>query len=195
MTEHVFDDLPQLLSGEANRDTVNAVAEHLRSCDDCRDELISALVAHAALTSAVRFAPDLAAAPEPTNESTKEPTRDPVRAVIALPDLSAVFAQVRAEADADAIDSLAEHRAGPGHRAARARRYRLLAVAAVVILGLAGGAVAIADHSSSGPSQRSVALDAYGVGTSAATAHLVGTNQMKLDASSLPELGAGRYYE
>src|SRR5215475_6082028 len=82
MTSHMHDDLPLLLRGEADRATVTAAAEHLRGCEDCRQELISALVAHASLTSAARFAPAAASAPE-------RPA--------ALPDLGPVFAQVRSE--------------------------------------------------------------------------------------------------
>ena len=58
--EHVFDELPRLLDGEADRATVSAVSIHLRGCEDCQQELISAVVAHSALSSAVRIAPDFA---------------------------------------------------------------------------------------------------------------------------------------
>ena len=53
---HISDDLPRLLTGDATRDEVLAAAEHLRSCPDCQQELVSAVVAHASLTSAQRFA-------------------------------------------------------------------------------------------------------------------------------------------
>jgi hypothetical protein len=50
------DDLPLLLAGEVDRLSVAAAAEHLWTCQDCRLELISAVVAHAAVSSAGRFA-------------------------------------------------------------------------------------------------------------------------------------------
>jgi hypothetical protein len=182
MNEHVFDDLPRLLSGEAERSVVTTAAAHLRHCDDCRDELISALVAHAALMSAVRFAPDLAVLPTPLAGA---PSSVPLSA--SLPDLSAVFAQVRAESDIEA--------SGAHRRFARGRSL-VLASAAVAVLGLAGGAIYVGERGdSSSPNGRSVALAAYGQGNSAASARLIGTDQMVLDASSLPALGAGRYYE
>jgi hypothetical protein len=183
MTEHVFDDLPQLLSGEADRGVVAAVAAHLRSCDDCRDELISALVAHAALTSAVRFAADLTISPE-----TVPDRRRPAQRETPLPDLSAVFAQVRAESRSEITPIDRKPR--------RAVRYRLLAAAAVVVLAAAGGSIFLAERgNSNGPAARSVALAAYGQGSSLATAVLVGADQMRLDASALPQLGSGHYYE
>jgi hypothetical protein len=55
--EHVFDDLPALLAGELNRAETNRVSDHLRGCDDCRQDLVLAVSASAALRSAVRFAP------------------------------------------------------------------------------------------------------------------------------------------
>ena len=71
---HVFDELPQLLTGEADRATVAAVAAHLRDCDDCRDELIAAVAAHAALTSAAQFAPGTG-----RTRSTRSRARGPIR--------------------------------------------------------------------------------------------------------------------
>jgi hypothetical protein len=181
MTEHVFDDLPRLLSGDADRATVVGVAAHLRECADCREELISAVVAHAALMSSARFAPGLAATGEPA--VAPAPTQ--------LPDLSPVFAQIRREVAGEDAERAADIR--PPRRAVR---YGLAAAAAVVVIGLGGGGAYLAERStSSSPASRSVALAAYGIGTSAATARLVGGDQMVLDASSLPTLGAGRYYE
>ena len=68
MTEHVADDLPRLLSGEATRGEVHAAAGHLPGCPDCQHELASIVIAHAGLSSAQRFAPELvrlATAPGP----------------------------------------------------------------------------------------------------------------------------------
>jgi hypothetical protein len=182
MTEHVFDELPQLLSGDADRATVAMVAAHVRDCADCREELISAVVAHAALMSSVRFAPELPAA----NEVTERPASP-----AALPDLSPVFAQIRREiAEADAADH-----PRVSHRRRPAVRYGL--VAAVVALGLiAGGGIYAAERGvTSSSSSRAVALSAYGIGTSPASAKLVGSDKMVVDASSLPSLASGHYYE
>lgn len=178
MSTHIHDDLPLLLTGEADQATVDAVAAHLRECEDCQEELISALVAHASLSSAARFAPDLAfpamaAAPRPS-----EPAAE-------LPDLSAMFAQVRDEADTRAGVA-----AGP-----RRRRSRWLVAAAVVGLAAAGGGIVIAQQSDHGPSASTVALAAFGRGTTPATAKIVGGDEMRLDASSLPKLAQGKRYE
>jgi hypothetical protein len=56
---HIFDELPNLLLGRADRATVAAGVAHLRDCADCRDDLINALAAHAALRSAFGLAPEL----------------------------------------------------------------------------------------------------------------------------------------
>lgn len=83
MTEHVADDLPRLISGEATRDEVHGAAVHLPGCPDCQQELISIVVAHAGLASAQRFAPELirtATGPAPE-----------------LPDLGGLLDDVRSE--------------------------------------------------------------------------------------------------
>ncbi|HSY14970.1 MAG TPA: anti-sigma factor [Jatrophihabitantaceae bacterium] len=169
MTEHAFDELPGLLSGSADRATVARVAAHLRNCEDCRHELISAAVAHAALTSAMRIAPGLVA--------HDQPRRDAIDTDMPLPDLSAVFANVR-----------------PRNRA------RWLVAAAVAVVAVASGSV-IAITDSGGHSSRSVALAAFGAGKAidggavSGTAQLIGNDQVELNASALPAPAAGQYYE
>jgi hypothetical protein len=176
MSAHVFDELPRLLTGEADRDTVMDAAAHLRECADCRQELVSALVAHAALTSAQRFAPEVAGGGE---------EREPVagETAFAMPDLSAVFAQARDDA------------ATAAQQAARSRRRNriLTAAAAVVVVagGITGGLLATA--SSSGPAQRTVTL--VGAAHVSATATLIGGDHMRIDATALPALGPHRQYE
>jgi hypothetical protein len=192
--EHVFDELPLLLSGEADRDTVTSAATHLRSCEDCRQELISAVAAHAALTSAVRFAPELAdsfplAGVDAVSADAVSADAVSTGTVSSadLPDLSAMFAQVRSEAGPA---SLAERR---GSR--RGRGHWLVAAALVAAAGAGGGiAVAVTSHDSPAPS-RSVALAAYDHGTTPASVKLIGGKEMKLDAAALPALSAGEYYE
>ena len=126
MSPHVTDELPQLLTGEAPRSAVLAAAAHLRTCVDCQQELVSAVVAHASLSSAHRFAPEVVGHPSTdavrgTSESAEGADRaqaDP------LPDLSAIFAQVREEA------------ASPSRRPGSRRTRLLLAgVAAAVVVG------------------------------------------------------------
>ena len=175
MSAHVFDELPLLLSGEADRDTVMNAAAHLRECADCRQELVSALVAHASLTSAQRFAPELAATGD-----DREPTAG--ETALAMPDLSAVFAQARSDAAATA------------QRVQRSRhRNRIVAAAAAVVVvggGIAGGLLAT---QSPGPAQRTVRL--VGATHVSATATLIGGDHMRIDATGLPALGPRRQYE
>jgi hypothetical protein len=174
MTSHISDELPRLLSGEAARDEVLTAAAHLRECEDCRQELVSSVVAHATLTSAQRFAPEVVNA-----------IRDltPEQPSAALPDLSGVFAQVRQEAAASSAPTRAH------------RRVPLRAVAAIAAgLLIGAGSVAIADHTGSSASGRSIALAAFDTGHSNAKATIV-SGAMKIDASSLPRLDASRRYE
>ncbi len=66
---HIDEEMWAILRGEADRVTMIAAAAHLRRCEDCVQELISVLVAHAGLASAVRFAPDLVAVADPGPDS------------------------------------------------------------------------------------------------------------------------------
>jgi hypothetical protein len=209
VNEHVFDELPLLLTGEADRATVTAVTLHLRECDDCRDELIAALAGHAALMSAAKYAPDLIALVDTgSSVATNDTDRPGPPASRVSPDLSAVFAEIRAEVDRGAGRDDREQTSGPRHRPriddqptakpsgrpARGRRLWLAAAAAVVVVGGGGGAYLAQSGGSSTPT-RPLALSAYDQGTSAASAQLIGDNKMSLDASSLPQLSAGNYYE
>lgn len=174
MSAHVFDELPSLLTGDADRDTVMNAAAHLRECADCGQELVSALVAHASLTSARRFAPELAAVDE------REPASG--ETTLAMPDLSAVFAQVRSDA------------ATTAQQAQRSRRRNrvLAATAAAVVVGggIAGGLLATQTPS---PAQRTVRL--VGAAHVSATATLIGGDHMRIDATALPALGSHQQYE
>ena len=174
---HIVDDLPRLLTGDATRAEVLAAAEHLRGCAECGEELVSAVLAHAALMSARRFAADVV---------TRQPSTDDVPATGALPDLSAVFDQARADA---------ARRPGKAPRRRRVRRTILAAVAAAAVV--AGGAVAIVQTTGSSPSvsaSRSIPLEPFGVGRHAATATLTGTT-MRVQAAALPRLDGRHFYE
>lgn len=177
MSAHISENLPRLLTGDATRDEVLAAAEHLRTCPDCQQELISAVVAHASLTSAQRFAPEVVARTQPGEVEDAAPLGP-------LPDMSAVFAKVREEASAPA--------ATPHHRR------RLLSVAAAALV-LAGGGVTIAETvgSDSSPSQsasRLVHLDAFDEGTHKAKV-VIDNGTMRIDATALPKLDSGHAYE
>lgn len=184
---HVADDLPRLLTGEAERSEVLAAAAHLRGCVDCQQELVSAVVAHASLSSAQRFAPELLALHAdrllgtPVEPASAEEVDD-------LPDLSSVFEQAR-------LDARAVTGRG-GHRARRPGRRRLAVAAAVAGLVIGAGSVGLAEQLTSGsaPSGSPVALTAYGVGTHQASARL-GTSTLSIDATALPQLDATHRYE
>ncbi|MBV9593322.1 MAG: anti-sigma factor [Actinobacteria bacterium] len=249
MSEHAFDELPRLLSGDADRSTVLDAAAHLRSCEDCRDELVSAVVAHAALMSSTRLAPGLLPRDIPDDASAHQPRNAPgdapgagpgvvpgdtpgpvprdlpgdapttvpsdvpsdvpsgipsavpasrpsdVHGLIPgaeqLPDLSAVFAQIRAETAAPAERGTDEE---PGPRGSR--RGLVLVAAAVIGLGVGvGGVYAGQQLDGSSQSSQTVALAAFGHGTVPAKAVVVGGDRMKLDATSLPSPGSDHLYE
>ena len=174
MSEHITDELPALLTGDAGREVVLAAASHLRECTDCRQELATAVIAHASLTSARRFAPEIVNRIEPL-DAPQPP----------LPDLSSVFAQVREESNAGATDE----------RRSRRTRQLIAAAAAAIVVG-AGTATFIAANSdsSTGPTAtaRDIPLAPYDTGTRGATATLVGT-RLTIDAAALPSIAHRRY--
>lgn len=195
-TPHVADELPRMLTGEATRADVLAAAAHLRGCVDCQQELVSAVVAHASLSSAQRFAPELLALHA---EQLLAETVEPQAATDEdLPDLTAVFARARAEADAGVgADGGGDGSAGQASPAASARtgRGRLAVAAAVAGLLVGGGVVgAVTQLGGSGPSGRPVALEAYGAGTHPATARMSGST-MVVNATALPALDSRHRYE
>jgi Anti-sigma-K factor rskA len=179
MTTHVSDELPRLLTGEASREVVLDAAAHLRTCIDCQQELVSAVVAHASLSSAQRYAPEIVA--PGVHDDEQSPARP-------LPDLSAIFSQVREEA--------AEHAQRSVPKRSRRTRYLVGAAAAAVLIG--GGAAVIAgtgnDNNGTPAASRTIELSAFGQGHTPAKAVLTGGDQMRIDASSLPQL-PGKGYE
>ena len=170
MTQHISDDLPRLLTGEATRDETLAAAAHLRECPDCQQELVAAVVAHASLSSARRFAPQVVAPPVPDVEAEPVP----------LPDMSAMFAQVRDEA--------AHHQ--PSHR--RRRALMAVAAAAVIATGVGVTVAQTVGDSTSPPAAQSLLL----VGKPDTSAKVtISGDRMHLDATSLPKLDAAHQYE
>lgn len=208
MTAHISDELPRLLTGEASREAVLDAAEHLRGCVDCQHELVSAVVAHASLTSAHRFAPEVVALPfdllaeqpirdedgseaESRDRSDDDATRGarPSDSTApALPDLSDLFVQVRKEAAA------ARPRREPAARRSR-QRYLLAGAAAAVVIAGGGGALyaATSGGTSGHPPARTVHLAAFDKGRTAAKATITGSGDVSIDASSLPQLAGKRY--
>jgi hypothetical protein len=183
MSAHISEDLPRLLTGEANRDVVLAAAEHLRGCPDCQQELVSAVVAHASLTSAHRFAPEIVS-PEPGRDDHDHDGHAEQPAGT-LPDMSAMFAQVRDEASTAPTKPRRQH--------------RLLAVAAAVVV-LAGGGVTIAEtlgSSTSSSSSQSIALSGFDRVKPSVKAKvtIVGSHTMRIDATALPRLDSNHSYE
>ena len=180
MSTHVSDELPRLLTGEASHDDVLAAAAHLRTCVDCQHELVSHVVAHASLTSAQRFAPEVVHRPATDNfaaDDSAEATED-------LPDLSAVFAQVRREA-AEGFRPARDHR----------RRPYLIGAAAAAVVAVGAGAViyaATSGESGHGTPTRTVALAAFDRGRTSGSA-TIGDGTISLDATSLPKLSGKRY--
>lgn len=181
MSTHIFDELPRLLTGEADRATVALAADHLRECEDCQQELVSALIAHASLSSAARFAPELRALLS-TDAAEDRPT-EPAR----LPDMTPIFEMAKQEARAP------RHSVAPPR--ARSRRARWIAVAAVAGVLVGGGAVVAVQNLGGSPPARTVELAAFDQGQVAASAKLVGSNEVQVDASSLPTPGSGTNYE
>jgi hypothetical protein len=176
--DHLTDDLPRLLTGDATRDEVLAAAEHLRACPDCQQDLVSAVVAHASLTSAQRFAPEVVAPiPSADDDGEDEPAGP-------LPDLSAVFARAREEAAATA----------PARSPRRRWRGALVAAAAAAVIGGATVAVVETTGSGGGTSGTTVALAAFHQGHEPARATIRGRT-MHVDADRLPRLTGGRFYE
>lgn len=177
---HLTDDIPRLLTGDATREEVLAAAEHLRTCPDCQQELVSAVVAHASLTSAQRFAPEVVS-PVPVLAEQDAATSEP------LPDMSAMFARIREEA---AVTSGGT--AGPARR--RWRTVAIAAAAAAVIAGTTVGVVELAGTGSSTHATTTVALNPFHAGTAPAEARITGRT-MRIDATKLPRLDAQHFYE
>jgi hypothetical protein len=206
---HVSDDLPRLLTGDATRDEAMSAADHLRTCPDCQDELVSAVVAHASLASANRFAAQVFA-PEPEDEPPPVRAHPSGRHATAgeaapeapqLPDLSDLFAQLRAEASlstapapaaaptATPVPTPTATAARPSHR----RRWIAAGVAAAVIAG-GGIAVGVVASNTSTSSGRSVALAPIDVGRHPAKMTIAGST-LKIDATKLPKPAAASVYE
>ena len=157
-----------------------SAAAHLRTCVDCQHELVSHVVAHASLTSAQRFAPEIVHRVAADNFAPQDGD-DQHHAE--LPDLSAVFAQVRQEAS----EGFRPERERPN------RRPYLVAVAAAAVAAVAtGGIVYAATGTDAKSSGRTIALSAFDKGRSAGSA-TIGDGTIELNATALPTLTGKRY--
>jgi hypothetical protein len=174
---HAFDVIPGLLAGDVNRAEALAALEHMAQCADCQDELRVAVFAHAALSSARRFAPEVV-------RHAASATEEPRRSAAPPPDLHTVFAQVRTE--------LAETQAGD-RRAGRRRRV-MMAAAAVLVAATGTATVVGVTESASTPSGSTIALSAFGVGSHPARA-TIGDAVVRVDAGALPRLDGRHFYE
>ena len=117
MANHISAELPLLLSGEASRPAVDDAAAHLRVCEDCRQDLVSVVIAHASLASAHRYAADVMGSAGPARAGEGAGRARP------LPDLSGVLEVIRAEADSDAPVGRAAPVAALCRRGGRGRRH------------------------------------------------------------------------
>lgn len=185
MSEHISEELPRLLTGDANHEVVLSAAAHLRGCPDCQQELVSAVIAHASLMSAHRFAPELVA-PDPQKRPVVHETDEAEPP--SLPDLSNLFAQARADAVTTA------------HAPARRRRLLVgVAAAAVIVVGggITGGLLAANGSSNPTPSAQTVQLAAFGsAGEAGNTAKVtIAGSRVRIDATKLPHLDRQHIYE
>jgi hypothetical protein len=192
MSAHIHDELPAVLTGEADRATLDAVAEHMSAgCASCCQDLASVVQAYAAIASAKRYVPQLFRA-----ELTGTAPDDTVGEDEQLPDLSDVFAQIEARPDRVA-------RRGGAHAKAKERRRRPVGrgwiAAAAVIVGVAagvGGEYLVNHHTtSSSVAVHVVHLAPFDIGTTSGTAKIIGGSRITVGATSLPSLGTTKFYQ
>ena len=79
MSEHPYDDLPGLLFGELDRAQVNAVSDHLATCDDCRRELAVLAATSASFRATARNAQALSEAVPGVAAAEDAPAVEPHR--------------------------------------------------------------------------------------------------------------------
>jgi Anti-sigma-K factor rskA len=191
MSAHIHDELPGVLTGEADRATLDAFAEHMSAgCASCCQDLASVVQAYAAIESAKRYAPQLFRA-----ELNGTATDDTVGEDEQLPDLSNVFAQIEARPDKVA-------RAGAHAKAKQQRRRpvgRGWIAAAAVVVGVAagvGGEYLVNHHStSSSVAVHVVHLAPFDIGTTPGTAKIIGDSRITIGATSLPSVGTTKFYQ
>ena len=184
--EHETPDLVGLLAGELSRDETVVAAQHLHECAKCAHELADLVVAHAALRSSSRVSRLL-------NEHAETPVEHhEVMSDSPLPPLAPLQA-----APETGSDPRAERHSG----VVRGRRARLLGVAAVLVLVVAGFAIADSLGSSrSGPTPiASAPLHPIGASSGASGSVSVfaegTTRSLSVETHRLPDPAPQRFYE
>jgi hypothetical protein len=192
MSAHIHDELPAVLTGEADRATLDAFAEHMGAgCASCCQDLASVVQAYAAIASAKRYVPELFRA-----ELNGTATDDTVGVDEQLPDLSDVFAQLEARPDQVA-------RTGGAHAKAKEKRWRHVGrgwiAAAAVVVGVAAGVGGeyLVDHhtTSSSVAVHVVHLAPFDIGATSGTAKIIGDSRITIGATSLPSVGTTEFYQ
>jgi anti-sigma factor RsiW len=196
---HVADELPALLAGECGREQTLALAAHLRACPECRDELVSMVVATGVLRAAARAeqlaaphsfplapAPEFPLAPAPEQPSPATP-----------PDTSAP-PDPEASETPEWLARISRDSGRPNHRRPTHRR-RLAAVAAGVVV-LAGAVAAAVGLTGSGPAPVARAalhpLQAPAGASGQVTVTAAdGSRDVRISTAGLPAPGQGHYYE
>ena len=194
---HVADELPALLAGECGREQTLALAAHLRACPECRDELVSIVVATGVLRAAARAEQtpsDRAFAFPSAPLTSAEPATSPESATSAEP---ATSSEPAAPETPEWLTSIT--RREPGHRRPPRHRRRLAAVAAAVViaagavaagLGLSGGGPAPVARAALHPLQAPAQASGQVTVTAAADAR-----DVDISTAGLPAPGPGHYYE
>lgn len=174
MTEHVDEELLPLLTGELDRATTVAVAGHLRTCESCRDHLVSSAVVHGSLTSIAR-----------AEAEVRTPAPDLPQAVPTAPDVPEIQPPLNFSA------------------ARSRRRYRVVGVAAAVVaLGLAAVGWGVSQHSPVTPVAPVSAvaslqhMDAPVSASGSVIVHSMGTTQlMRITTGGLGLAPSNHFYE
>ncbi len=194
---HVADELPALLAGECGREQTLALTAHLRACPECRQELVSMVVATSVLRAAARA--EQTPAPQtfpPAPATPRAPAFPPAPFITEstpIPEAS------EATEDPETPEWLTGiTRREPGHRKPHHRR-RLAAVAAAIVV-LAGAVAAGLGLSGSGPAPVARAAlhplqaPAQASGKVTVTA-AAGARDVEISTAGLPAPGPGHYYE
>lgn len=184
-TLHVTDDLPGLLLGELTVPEFARVQHHLRSCETCRDELVSMAIASGALVGAARHVASAPGDPE-----------------VRLSPLE--------EAANSSAGWLEQPATPPGGRHPRARRaphrHRTFALAGgavlALLLGLGGGVLlsraALVTRGPTGPVVAAGRLRGVATPAAVGAAEVLAagpTRVVHIRAEHLPALRPGHFYE
>jgi hypothetical protein len=189
---HVADELPGLLAGECDRAQTLRLAAHLRACPQCREELVSVVVATGILRATVRAeqAPSPAIWPWPAVSPTPADSPSP------HPSSSESTSSPGAGAPDTPEWLTRATRKGP---AGWSPRRRLAALAAAVVIVAGAVAAGLGLSTSGAPVTNRAALHALKAPAGAHGAVTVtgasGARQVQVSTDGLPAPGQGHYYE